>query len=136
MEGTLAKLGVPSYLVRIIQIFQILLCFHVPQKGTLISFVDNQTMVVIKKHLEDVKVYKNETICAIKASLQLVKLNLAKEKPVAILITLLINAVKIRVGNSDIVPKLIISYMEAMIDAKLNLKGTWTMHKLMHLSQG
>lgn len=57
------------------------------------------------------------------------KLNLAEEKKEANLITNRreINTAKIRVGNAEWMDPL-----EAMIDAKLNLTGTWTMHKLIY----
>ena len=101
------------------------LVLPVPKEATIIGFADDLAVVVVAKQPEDVEMYANETISAIKAWLEMVQLDLAEQKTEAVLITnrRKRNTINIRVGGHVITSKPVIKYLGVMIDAKINFKG-------------
>lgn len=56
------------------------LVFSLPKKVTIIDFVNNLSVVFVAKQPEDVELYTNETISALKQFLEMVQLDLADRK--------------------------------------------------------
>lgn len=73
-------------------------------------------MVVVAKHTEDLELYASKTINTVQEWLGVIKLDLADEKTVVVLIT------NCRKNNTVKFQVPIIRYLGVMIDAKLNFK--------------
>ena len=101
-----------------------LLRLKIPRCVKLIAYADDVAVVIVAKHLDEIRHLFDITFQQVNRWMDTVNLQLAKHKTEAVLITSrqVMETIKLKVGEQEITSQPYIRYLGVMLDARLNFK--------------
>ena len=101
-----------------------LLKLILPRDVKLVAFADDVAVVIVGKHLKDIKFTFGKTFEVVRRWMDSVGLSLAEHKTETVLITgrKVLETITLQVGDHEITSQPFLRYLGVMIDARLNFK--------------